>query len=213
MKVRYCVKIVNIDFNEKKMNFIIELDTDEKLNISYEIYEKYSLKKDLELDTLIYDKLKEEDSFIKAKDIAMNFTSYKPRTIFELERKLKLKNISQINIDKTIAYLVDKGFLNDEYYAEEFFKQCLQLKNYSLRKTSMKFFEKGLDKNLFEDMKEKYYSDDIEEENARITARKKARNMDLNDIKSFNKAYRYLLGRGFSYGLSKRVLEELKNEE
>lgn len=207
------MKIDYINFNEKNMNFILELSNQEELKVSYEVYEKYELKKSMELSDKLYELLKEEDAFIKAKEIALRFVSYKPRTVFELERKLHLNKISQTNIDKTIEYLTKIGYLNDRNYAEEFFRQCIELKNYSLKKTKVKFYEKGIDKYILEDIISKKYSDDYEYENAMILGKKKAKNLDLNDLKAFEKAYRYLVSNGFSYSIAKEVLEEIKNEE
>lgn len=207
------MKIEDISFDEKNMNFNIQLSSDESLKVSYEMYELYELKKSMILSDKLYEVLKEEDAYIKAKQIALRFVSYKQRTVFELERKLRISNISESNINKTVEYFVKTGYLNDKNYAEEFFRQCIELKKFSLNKIKLKFYEKGLDKTMLEDIISKQYSEEYEFENAMTMARKKAKNLDLNEPKSLEKIYRYLISNGFSYSLSKNVLEEIKNED
>lgn len=204
--------IEEIKFNEKNMNFIINLSNEESLKISYEIYEEFQLEKDMEIDDLTYEKLKEEDSFIQAKEVGFKYASYMPRTIHEVRNKLYQKNISDKVAFKIIEYLEKQGYLNDENYANEYFRQCMELKNYSLKLTRLKFFQKGLSNELLEEIISRSYSEETEYSNALKQAEKKARNKDLNDFKEFQKVYRFLLSKGFSYEMSKNVLEDLKNE-
>ncbi|MDO5027151.1 MAG: RecX family transcriptional regulator [Tissierellia bacterium] len=206
------MNIEDIKFNEKNMSFTIKLSNDELLKISYEIYEKFQLVKNFKLDSELYRTLKEEDSFNRAREIALRFATYKARTQYEVINKLRQKNIDQKAIDKSIAYLKKQGYIDDKNYAKEFFRQCMEVKNYSLQLTKMKFYQKGLDKSLFEDIISRSFSEDVEYENALKLASKKIRNLNLNDIKDYRKAYSYLLSKGFSYELSKKVLDQLNHD-
>ncbi len=63
-------------------------------------------------------------------DIALHFLKFRPRTVFEIEKKLKEKKISQDEIDKTIRVLKQNKLLDDDirkdgmYYANLPLKIC-----------------------------------------------------------------------------------------
>lgn len=202
--------INDIKFLEKKNIFEVTLD-EIKLNISYEIYEKYRLKKDIEISDDILDILIAEDLFVQAKEIALRNINYSIRSTFEIKNKLKQKKIPENIINKTTNYLVDKGYLNDLYYAKEFIRQCLESKNLSVNFTKQKLYEKGISKNIYEQILEKYDLDFIEENNCKIVAEKKSKNLDLTELKDYQKAYRYLISKGFNYNLCKLTLNRLKS--
>lgn len=204
--------IENITFNEKNMTFIIELSTEEKLKVSYEIYEALELKKEMDLSSDLYNTLLEEDSFIKAKEIAVRFVNYKPRTRFEVERKLRMSKITDSNINKTLNYLEDKGYLDDIVFAKEFIRQCIEYKNFSLKKTKLKLYQKGIDKSISDGLLANFYDEDLEKNNALKIAQKKARNLDLDEYKDQQKLYSYLVSNGFSYNLAKSCIDELKRD-
>lgn len=202
--------INDIKFLEKKNIFEVTLD-EIKLNISYEIYENYRLKKDIEISDDILDILIAEDLFVQAKEIALRNINYSIRSTFEIKNKLKQKKIPENIINKTTNYLVDKGYLNDLYYAKEFIRQCLESKNLSVNFTKQKLYEKGISKNIYEQILEKYDLDFIEENNCKIVAEKKSKNLDLTELKDYQKAYRYLISKGFNYNLCKLTLNRLKS--
>ncbi len=53
----------------------------------------------------------------KAKNRALNFLSFRPRSIHETARFLLLKRYSQQIIDEIIAFLIETGFLDDLKFA------------------------------------------------------------------------------------------------
>jgi len=53
----------------------------------------------------------------KAKNRALNFLSFRPRSIHETRRFLLLKRYSPEIIEKNIAFLIETGFLDDQKFA------------------------------------------------------------------------------------------------
>lgn len=53
----------------------------------------------------------------KAKNRALNFLSFRPRSIHETARFLLLKRYSPEIIDQTLAFLIETGFLDDLKFA------------------------------------------------------------------------------------------------
>lgn len=207
------MRIDEIKFIESKFLFSLKLENDEEFNISYESYEKYNINKESEIDEKLYEILKAEDEFNKAKAKAVFFCEYKMRTENEVRNRLYRDKINNNVVNKVIDFLYSKMYIDDEKYAEEFFSQCINLKKYSLLKTRQKLMQKGINKKLIDKLQEMNDTGDIEYANALESANKKARNVDLEDPKQYQKVYMYLVRNGFSYNLSKSALEKVKNEK
>ena len=58
-------------------------------------------------------------NFSAAKTIALKYLSRAPRSVREVELKLKGKDIGENTIKKTINYLLERGYLNDEVFAKQ----------------------------------------------------------------------------------------------
>ena len=71
--------IENIKYNEKTSMFDVKIDEDIYI-ISYEVYEKLSLKKDIELSIDQFNSLIDENEYQVAKKKADRFISYKLRS-------------------------------------------------------------------------------------------------------------------------------------
>lgn len=207
------MKITDIDFIENKFLFKITIDDEISYLISYDTYEKYQLKKELEIDEQLYNFLIKEDSFNIAKSKAINFCNYKMRSESEVRKKLYTLKTDDKVIDKVISYLKEKAYINDETYSREYFNQCLKYKRYSLLRTRQKLIEKGIKKNIIEELISREDIGNIEYENALYNAEKKSRLKDLEDAKEYQKIYMYLVRNGFSYEMSRSVMEELKNDK
>lgn len=59
----------------------------------------------------------EPETLQKAKNRALNFLSFRPRSIHETSRFLQLKRYSPQIIDKIIAFLIETDFLDDQKFA------------------------------------------------------------------------------------------------
>jgi len=140
-----------------------------------------------------------------AKNIALNYLSYKSRTQKEVEKKLLDKKISKEVIEKVIDFLLKYNYLNDEEFVEEVIKHSKKSK----RVIYQKLLEKGVSKELIEE-KLKEISDEDEEEKAFMLSKKKLVQLkNIENIKKKKKINDFLLRKGFSYNIINRVLIKL----
>ena len=200
--------IKNINFNDKKNLFNVNLDNKTKFNISYELYEKLNLTVNQEIDTKIYNILEDEDIYQNCKSIAENYINYKMRTVLEVYKKIKQHTKKDSAIEKVINYYKKLDLLNDERYAEEYVKQNITYRNLSKKMIEFKLKEKGIDNKVSKKYLEEY-DEKIEYENAMIIFKKKYKNEDLSDYKIKQKYFRFLSSKGFDFSIINRVL---KNE-
>ena len=97
--------IENIKYNEKTSMFDVKIDEDIYI-ISYEVYEKLSLKKDMELSIDQFNSLIDENEYQVAKKKADRYISYKLRSKKEVFDRLYKDIKNSKAIDKVLNCLL-----------------------------------------------------------------------------------------------------------
>ena len=169
----------------------LEATIDEIRNFSYSYVEKYSPSKQ-QLRTYLFKKLIKKNHKISSK-----------REIFNL-------------IDSVISSLVDQKFLSDKYYSDTKSKAFLK-RGYSLNKIRYNLIKKGIDEKYIRASISKIKENESEPDFfSAIKICKKRRigpNREESNRSLFYKKDISILARsGFSYEISKRVLEIPKEE-
>lgn len=132
--------------------------------------------------------------------IALQFLKFRPRTVFEVEEKLKSKGVSTEEIKKVIGALKQNELLNDEKFAKMYVRDRNLLKptgNYLLKLELKKL---GLSEKDIEGALE----GQEEEELARQALDSKARYRNAD----FQKQAQFLARRGFATGVIYKILKE-----
>ena len=169
----------------------LETTIEEIRKFSYSYLEKYSPSKQ-QLRTYLFKKLVKKNQKISSK-----------REIFNL-------------IDSVIASLVDQKLLSDEYYSDAKSKAFLK-RGYSLNKIRYSLIKKGIDEKYIKASISKIKENESEPDFfSAIKICKKRRigpNREENNRSLFYKKDISILARsGFSYEISKKVLEIPKEE-
>ncbi len=160
-------------------------------NFAYSYLEKYSPSKQ-QLRTYLYKKL------IKKKQ--------------KISNKKEMFNL----IDEVISSLVDQGFLSDRYYSDAKSKVFLR-KGYSLNKIRYSLIKRGIDEKYIKDsiskIKENESDPDFFSAIKLCKRRRIGPSRDESNRSLFYKKDISILARsGFSYELSKKILEIPKKE-
>lgn len=113
--------------------------------------------------------------------------------------------ISAQMIDQVIAKLVEKGYVNDQRFAEYYVEYRHAKKGVSLKKLRLELVKKGIDSATIEQTLQKIPRDDATEIR-KIIAKKRQRYAD-ND-----KLIQYLLRQGFPYELAKTAVLETDSQ-
>lgn len=149
---------------------------------------------------------KEEHRY-SAFDTAIYTISFKDRTEKELRAKLTQKGYDEKETELAIERLIDYGYVSDRRYAEMYIRQQHTKKGYRLLKREL--IEKGIDRELVEEL---YDSLNVDEEQLlEQVFQKRYSGADLNDEKTYRKAFSYLVRRGFSTEEVRRILTKYKN--
>ncbi|MEJ5285970.1 MAG: hypothetical protein CH6_4067 [Candidatus Kapaibacterium sp.] len=192
----------------------VEFDNGEKFDFAIDLVAKYKLSKGKKLDTNLLTDILKEQRIIEAKNIALNFVSYKQRTKFEVEQKLKQKHYTESEIQKAIEFLEDFGYLDDKKFAKDYLQFALKQKKYSLLRIKNNLFQKGLSKDVIDEVLRDLQVDSQEFENAMNLALKKFQQLvRMNKDNPVQKVAQYLYSKGFSWEMINKVVEELPGNE
>ncbi|BBM57838.1 regulatory protein RecX [Leptotrichia trevisanii] len=188
----------------------IYLDTDEIMDISPLIRQKYDLKVNDDIERF-YDEISYEASLEKG----IFLISLKDRTKKEVRLKLEEKYWNKSAILRTIEKLEEFGYLNDLNYAVSY----IESRTYGKNRISYNLFQKGIDKSIVE---EAYLAlDEEKEENVDDTKLEKlieknskkinvSNRRDEKKMKEEQKFIQYLARQGFSLDKIFKKLKEYK---
>lgn len=159
-----------------------------------------------------YNKIVQELLPKRAKLRAMNLLTKKDYTEAGIRKKLSEGYYSQVQIDETVQYLKDYGYIDDERYVRNYFSIYIQSK--PKNKIVQKLVEKGISYDLIESLVESIYEEeraltylpDEMEMGRKLLAKKK---YDIeNSVNDRQKAFGYLIRHGISNENAIKLLKE-----
>lgn len=118
-------------------------------------------------------------------------------SVKELKKKFKEKEYEESDVKEVLDYLIEHEYQSDEKFARSFINSKLNAKIGFSKIKSLLIYEKGIDKELAENILETI--DNNELENIMSILSTKYRNKDLKDFKEKNKAFRFLVSKGFNF--------------
>lgn len=195
------MKIQATTYNDKKNTFIVEIEN-EKLEISYPIFEKYQISTGKDIDEKTYEDLTYESHFQNAKNKVLLYLSYTQRTEKQVLDKLKKMGLDYQTSLKLINEFKDLGLLDDEAFAIKYAEEK-SIRGESKRKIKSRLYQKGLPQDLIA-IALNALPDEDESTKALSYIKKKFNSLD--DDKTRQKAYNQLAYRGFNYSDIKRAI-------
>ena len=188
----------------------IYLDTEEIMDISPLIRQKYDLKVNDSIERF-YDEISYEASLEKG----IFLISLKDRTKKEVRLKLEEKFWNKNAVSKAIEKLEEFGYLNDLNYAISY----IESKTYGKNRISYNLFQKGIDRSTVEkayltlDEEKEENIDDvkleklIDKNSSKINS---SNSRDEKKLKEEQKLIQYLARQGFSLDKIFKKLKEYK---
>jgi len=145
----------------------------------------------------IIDNLKKVDQIEDGFQKALKYISYKPRTKFEVVKKLKENDIDEDNISKVIETLVEKGYVNDFQFAKNWVENRSVYKPRSKKLISWELKNKQISEEIISEVTGEMMP---EEKLAMLAAEKYARRLSGYEKEIFiRRLSGYLIRRGFSF--------------
>ncbi len=172
----------------------------------------YAVMNGEELSQDNYHKIVQELLPKRAKLRAMNLLTKKDYTESGIRKKLLDGYYSQEQIDETVRYLKDYGYIDDERYVRNYFSVHIQ--SCPKNKIVKKLVEKGISYDLIESLVDAIYEEeraltylpDEMEMGRKLLAKKK---YDIeNSVNDRQKAFGYLVRHGISNENAIKLLKE-----
>ncbi|MBK9247336.1 MAG: regulatory protein RecX [Ignavibacteria bacterium] len=151
---------------------------------------------------------------VDAKQRALAFATYKPRTEMQVRRKLQETSFSQQEQDLAIQYLTEFNYLDDAEYSRMFVKDFLLRKPSSASRVKMELRKRGITELQALEAIEQFFPKDDTFTLAVKAAEKKIRSVKHKPHEKQRMALiGYLQRQGFTWDIIKRVLDEMLNSE
>ncbi len=173
----------------------------------------YKLEIGEELTEEKYERILYNTLYERSKSIALNYISRRIRCEKEVYNKLVEKEINEEIIDKTIEFLKKYNYVDDNAFVKAYVKDKMTIRGYGSKKIFYDLKSLGISPFVLEDFKATNDIYDMELAVAYKLLEKKAKNIDLQDLKSRKKVNDYLLRRGFSYDIIKITMEQFIYDE
>ena len=156
-----------------------------------------------ELEKIVFENQKKE-ALVKATDYISRNLKTKRQVKDYLMQKGYSEQVAYYCIDKLKEY----DYINDQEYSKRYIESVS--KGQGRRLTEYKLMMKGVKK---QDISSAYSEVEIDDrENAKTVAQKYLKNKQI-DKQTIAKAYRYLIGRGFSYDEATYALSSFKEND
>lgn len=191
--------------NKERVNIYL----DGEYVFSMTLIEATKLRKGQHLTPADITALKDEDDIQKAVERAVKFLGYRPRSTSEVRRNLIKHDTPEPVVDITIERLEGFGYLDDRAFAKFWLENRDTFKPRGLRALRYELRQKGIADALINELLEEVDVQDAAYRAAQTRLRK-LRGTNQRDFK--HKLSNFLQRRGFNYGISRDVIEQLITE-
>lgn len=193
--------------NVERANIFI--DEDFAFGCDMELIYKLRLKKGDVVDNNNIEEILKKEDFSKCKSQALRSVTRGYKTEKEIRDKLTQKEFQDSSIEKTIDFLKEYKFIDDDKFALMFSKD----KSYNQGRNKIKYAlkRKGIDDTIIE--KSLSTIDEEDEHSKALELGKKKYSIlekrENDKRKLYQKMCNYLIGRGYEYSLVKKVVNEI----
>ena len=155
------------------------------------------------------EKLSLADIYESAKQSAIRFVSYRPRSVAEVRKNLQRKQYNDDIIERVVIRLKELELLDDEKFAQYWVEQREAFKPRSRRALRYELYQKGVDRRIVETAIE-----NLDEDSAAYRAgQKRSQRWAGKPEEEFRlEMKRYLQRRGFNYGVIRTATNKLWQE-
>lgn len=127
---------------------------------------------------------------------ALKLISFRDRTEKELRDRLEEKEYNEDEIEETIDFLKNYGYIDDSRYARRFAADSVKLKGHGPGRIKTELLRKGIDRETVEIVLEEMETDPREQLEAIMERRFSG--ADLGSHKERNRIFAYFARRGYS---------------
>lgn len=184
------------------------IDNNYSFTIPSEAYIKNNLYEETEISEEKLSLIRNKVLVQAAREKAVKYLTIKDRSENEIIKKLKEAGFDTDAARAAADELKTIGYLDDSRYALKYLTERTRTKALSKKSLAYELKNKGIDSEIIEKALSEFEIDDYEV--ALREAKRKFGKYDISDEKTEQRAYRFLLHRGFSHEISFKVIRAMK---
>ena len=197
--------------------YSIHLDGTPSLEISDWTIGKFGIRTGDEIDDATIDKIKSTEAETQAKNIAINFISYRPRSSKEVAVHLIKKGFAHGIADKVVNHLLELKLIDDTKFAEIFIRDRIKRKLIGAGLLRQQLAVKGISNKIIDRVIDDYISPKEQQNTAVQLAKKKMLSLKhsakTNEDKRNKRIVDFLIRRGFSYETALKAVQSVLNKQ
>jgi regulatory protein len=187
----------------ERNSYAVFIDEAPAFQVSDEVLMKFGLLIGKRIDERMVEEIASAEAFTRARKIALNFISYRPRSSKEIVNKLSHKGFPSELANHVVRHLREVNLVSDLEFARMLVRDKLRGKPMGKAMIRRKLLEKGISFQIIERVLKEYISEEDEQQAAtRLAAKKlkmsRSRFAGLESVKQQKRLIDYLLSRGFS---------------
>lgn len=192
----------------KGQRYYLVLDEYNKFVIEAEILARHKIKTFDEIDSEKLNQILLENGDLAAFDRAISYLEKNIKTEKGIRQYLAQKGFLEESVDKAVDKLKEYGYINDELFAESYIRTYSSKKGKKLLAYELSI--KGVDKQIIDEKIEELVDNELASCIEILTKYTKGKE---NNLKTRQKAYAYLAGKGFSSDVINQAIREILCEQ
>ncbi|MBO8170935.1 MAG: RecX family transcriptional regulator [Bacillaceae bacterium] len=192
--------------------YSIYVNDEYAFSVHEDVLIKYRLLKGRLMTPAEIEEISVEEERNRARQKAIRYLGFKPRTRQELLRHLIQKGFEPSIAEETVDWCEEQGYVNDRQYAEQWVRERMHLRPRGRYLLKQELIQRGIDADTAERAVHRL-SEEAEETAARQLIEKKYTRGEFDDRGQFmRKAGGFLQRKGFEHALIMRVLREMESD-
>lgn len=206
--------ITSVEQQQKnKHRYNVYIDGEYSFAVHADVLIKYRLLKGREINPQELEEILIAEELNRAKQVALNYLSYRPRTVEELRNHLLGKGFEGDHCHEVTSQMQKLGYLNDREYAKQWIQERKNARPRGKYLLRQELLRRGIDKEIADDVIDQELTSDEAMQMIKTLVDKKYRNAHFSDFYELKmKMIPFLQRKGFSFELILAVLEKIKGE-
>ncbi len=201
--------ISNVLKTKKNNRWSVFCDNEFLFAVSDEVRQKYQLYKNEKLDDKLISDVLRADELHRAKTESLRYIQTRLRSQLEMKQKLIQNDFSETAINDVTKFLIEYKFIDDEIFTKAFINSKMNIRKIGKNKLLFELYKKGIDKDVSKKILDELDLDTEISIAFEIAERKIKYIRHKEPYKIKNSLSNFLLSRGFSWDIIKKVIEKL----
>jgi regulatory protein len=187
----------------------LNINNGESVRCSIDLVAKYYLKKGMPISDQLMKSILQDQRLINVKKAAYRYSTYKPRTFYQVQDKLKQLGYENHEIELGVDFLVQFNLLDDYSYAKNYIRNRAKAKNFGKNRIIIELRKLRINDDIIDSVLIEEYDENSTYYDALSAFQKKMRMLTEKPIEKQKRSVtNYLFRRGFNWNLISKIIND-----